>query len=282
MDRSVVSIPTYDADPSVTHPDVVHVPGGWNGYAYWMAFTPYPAAVRENPSIAASTDGISWEVPSGLTNPIASLSDANSEGLSYWSDTDLLLVDGELWCYFRGAESTNPESIWRMTSGDGVTWTAREKVLEGTGTSILSPAVVQEEDGTFTMWAVDFGSNTIERWSSPDGATWIAGTTCTVPSGVDLWHLDVARHSSSYYAALVNNQENLWFWTSSDGVTWSGSSVPAFRLTHDEFTGNYYRSCLVERPDGRWKVYVATRQGADTDPPWQIGLLDGVRFAAAQ
>ena len=34
--------PTYDGSGQVVHPDVVHVPGGWNGYEYWMGMTPYP------------------------------------------------------------------------------------------------------------------------------------------------------------------------------------------------------------------------------------------------
>ena len=44
----------------------------WNGYRYWMAITPYPGSVAatENPCIFASSDGTTWVVPSGVTNPV--------------------------------------------------------------------------------------------------------------------------------------------------------------------------------------------------------------------
>ena len=32
------------ADDQVTHPDVVVLEEPWNGYRYWMAYTPYPGA----------------------------------------------------------------------------------------------------------------------------------------------------------------------------------------------------------------------------------------------
>ena len=65
--------PTYDGSGQVVHPDVVHVPGGWNGYEYWMGMTPYPNSNDdfENPSVLASNDNVTWVVPPGVTNPLA-------------------------------------------------------------------------------------------------------------------------------------------------------------------------------------------------------------------
>ncbi len=70
---NVLTIPTYDSNPNVGHPDVLYVAGGWNGYPYWMAMTPYPSTDRENPSIVASADGNTWVVPAGLTNRVVPL-----------------------------------------------------------------------------------------------------------------------------------------------------------------------------------------------------------------
>ena len=56
----------------VTHPDVVVRDEAWNGYRYWAIYTPNVTrtSIYENPSIVASNDGVHWEVPNGLTNPI--------------------------------------------------------------------------------------------------------------------------------------------------------------------------------------------------------------------
>ena len=56
----------------VTHPDIVKVDGGWNGYEYWMVYTPNVSVTSqyENPYIAASNDGENWIEPEGIKNPI--------------------------------------------------------------------------------------------------------------------------------------------------------------------------------------------------------------------
>lgn len=63
---SPLNIESYVADNNeVVHPDVLYFENGWNGYEYWMVFTPFPNsnAQYENPSIAVSHDGLIWEIP---------------------------------------------------------------------------------------------------------------------------------------------------------------------------------------------------------------------------
>ena len=69
-----LNIETYlDGKNQPTHPSVISFSEPWNGYRYWMAYTPYPYAngSEENPSICASNDMLYWETPEGLANPIA-------------------------------------------------------------------------------------------------------------------------------------------------------------------------------------------------------------------
>ena len=63
---------SHHLSDQVTHPDVVIMGEAWNGYRYWAIYTPnvMRISIYENPSIAASNDGVHWEVPNGLTNPI--------------------------------------------------------------------------------------------------------------------------------------------------------------------------------------------------------------------
>ena len=56
----------------VVHPDVVYMKNGWNGYKYWIVYTPNTMVTSqyENPYIAASNDGVTWVEPEGIQNPI--------------------------------------------------------------------------------------------------------------------------------------------------------------------------------------------------------------------
>ncbi|OQY38473.1 MAG: hypothetical protein B6226_03600, partial [Candidatus Cloacimonetes bacterium 4572_65] len=48
-----------EGSDEVVHPDVIYFAEAWNGYHYWMVFTPFPDAQAEyeNPSIVCSQDG---------------------------------------------------------------------------------------------------------------------------------------------------------------------------------------------------------------------------------
>ncbi len=77
----VCDIPTYDGSGECTHPSVVDsvavLGQPWQGYRYWLAFTPYPGnddrrSRFENPSIVASHNGQDWVVPTGVRAPLIS------------------------------------------------------------------------------------------------------------------------------------------------------------------------------------------------------------------
>jgi hypothetical protein len=53
---------SYGDDESY-HPKVLTFDEEWNGYKYWMSFTPYPSGDdrKENPHIVASNDLVNWE-----------------------------------------------------------------------------------------------------------------------------------------------------------------------------------------------------------------------------
>src|SRR5215472_11304848 len=95
--------PTYDGSGQVTEPSIRDFPSGWRGFQYWLVVGPYPNsdASKENPSILVSNDGLFWEVPPGLTNPIdrpISGHLADSE-LFYDSSSD------QLWAYYVSEDS---------------------------------------------------------------------------------------------------------------------------------------------------------------------------------
>lgn len=60
----------YGGKNQPTHPSVVSFEKAWNGYKYWMAYSPFPNGNgdEENPCIAVSNDLLYWDIPQGFLN----------------------------------------------------------------------------------------------------------------------------------------------------------------------------------------------------------------------
>lgn len=295
-------VPTFDDGPSVTHPSVVDFGTAWNGYRYWMAYTPYPGAGREDPSIVASSDKETWEVPAGLASPrLVTRDQIIAAGYTYGSDTHLLYTDGQLWLYYRAytevAEpSSGTEGIFRMESSDGVTWSTPTEIISSELLkATLSPTVVEEGDGSYTMWTVNAQSSpsTVERRTSTDGLSWSTSTTCTIPLRENPWHVDVVLRGGSYHMLSSNlvggAATKLAYLTSADGVTWmrltDDRSVPLSGLTFDA-GGRHYRSCFLPagtqvdhwgRTIPLWDIWVSGLPADHaTGGDWRLGLYRNI------
>ena len=226
--------PTYDGSGQLMHPSVWRFDSAWNGYLYWMAGTPYPggAEAYRNPSIIASNDGETWVVPDGLTNPLDTppvgghLGDTN---IVYDPDADELRV-----YYLRTDNGANLQSLMLVRSSDGVTWSEPE-ALNVTcpldGDVELSPTVVRRSATEWHYWACSYqqaapATSRVVHRTSTDGLTWGESADCTLSSGPSPWHLEV-RWIESLNRYLMMVSPNLWFQTSTDGVTWSWPSTSA-------------------------------------------------------
>ena len=87
---------------------MLHVPGGWGkgGWTWLMAATPYPMGTDyfENPEFYVSRDGLRWQVPEGLRNPLARVPVEPSRReirREFHSDPSLLFHEGLLHLYYR-------------------------------------------------------------------------------------------------------------------------------------------------------------------------------------
>lgn len=275
-----LALPTYDANASATHVSVVDAgAGGWHGYRYWMAYSPYPAASRENPSICASNDGTTWALPTDCPNPVFPQANAVTDGYAYWSDPNLVLSpDGTaLWLYFRGTGGASNEGIYRSTSTDGVTWSARASLFtNATGSKNMAPCVVVEADGTCSMWLVNDSAATLNlrvvKRTSADGETWSAAADCAVPVTYPLWHIEVKRIGSTYHMLGLHNgttstfQWRMHYLTSADGQTWVSGDWPDLPLTGLSFdSGNgYYKSSftpILGTTPQQWNVWLVGMTG---------------------
>lgn len=276
---SWLSMPSpYTEAPDVfVHPDVVHAPGGWNGYEWWMGVTPYPSDAQENPSILASNDRVTWEVPPGLTNPVA----PNTGG--YNSDPDLVLHNDTLHLFYR--QKSVDEKIWLRTSTDGVVWSSAQLLI--TSSYMLSPAVVRATDGTWWMYYVtDPGTGRTIGYRTAPAATapWSAEAIATYPiptygqTGVhNPWHVDAFDHGGLHYLLINEDTQgghNLRFAVSSDRTTFTPAASPVMAQQSGGWDGvnpGLYRSTCRIRPTGDliWLWY-----SAHGEVGWRVGYTE--------
>ena len=142
------------------HPKIVFFNNLWNGYKYWMAFTPYPYGdeTKENPIINVSNDLKTWISPKGLHNPLDIPLICNKN--HYNSDTHLLFNNetNELqlfWRYVNDVE--NKVIIYIIKSKNGIKWNKKEVFIKSDNRKKLdfvSP-VINYYDNIYKIWYVN-------------------------------------------------------------------------------------------------------------------------------
>ena len=187
---------------SHTHPCVVCIPAGWNGYKYWGVVTPWdgsgwPSANRyEDPCIINSANGLSWSEVDVNGSGYANIYDAYSVSASSFSSDSCLMFDaagnggaGVLYCYWRVNDSSS-EDIFRMETTDGETWTdsnatsgahdtlsiSTTLTLSGTD-NLLSPSVIKKGATSYEMFVtcLEAGALRVRHFTSTDGLTFSGG-----------------------------------------------------------------------------------------------------------
>lgn len=251
-----LTVPTYvPADDAVVHPSVVRVPGGWNGYEYWMAMTPYTGSDSqyENPSILCSVDGKTWAVPTGVTNPLTPY----LGGSNYNSDPYLFfLPSGEMCIYWRQVNGTNTLHKF-ITSRDGVTWSAETTALTTVRASedLLSPSIIWEPHAQqYRMYAHDLvlsGYQIVTATATALTGPWSARTPCTydLPAGYSsLWHSEFRPVGGGRCIGLIqsgNSSGGKIYMADVEGTTLRIGNVVMTRNA----TPNVYKSSLFPRAD---------------------------------
>lgn len=256
-----LNLPTHEGSGQATHPSVLYFDDGWNGWKYWMAMTPYPASDEgsEDPNVIVSNDGINWQVPNGLTNPI---DNQFGKPNPHNSDTQLVMApSGEMYLTWRMVDRPNGKTnrIFLVKSNDGVHWSPKEEIWSGEP-HFMSQALIW----TGTTWRL-YGvanrtavPNQVVFYESADLKSWSSPTTVSfdpvLNPGQRLWHIDVQIYNGEYIG-LVHiipgdvRQGNLYLLRSADGINWQRSDTPI--ISHEE-SGypNLYKSALVPHGSG--------------------------------
>ena len=245
---SELEIPTHDGGGQTCHPSVLYFPNGWNGWKYWMAHTPYPnfKEAHEDPNIAVSNDGTSWQVPSGLTNP---LDDGLGRPEYHNSDTHLVMNGNRMVVTWRTVDRPNggQNIIYARTSTDGVNWTDKTEVLKVPLGSAESTFVSQSLVKMPTGWRLygirsNYGPNRLGFYETsvetvPKTSDWSDAQNCNVgknPTGRDIWHSEVQRRSANDWVAIISDGKygstgvdgDIYLANSTDGIKWDVSPLP--------------------------------------------------------
>jgi len=281
-----LEVRTYEGSGQVVHPDVVRGPKDRRGNL-WMAITPYPDAYEkwENPSVYRSRDGLIWEEPAPLVNPVAP-----RPPFDHNCDPDLVRADGRFHLFWLetqrrgyGPADRHFQDLKVSRSEDGIDWSDAATVIRwelDRDPFYLSPTLVLAPDGGWRVYVVHGKTRTIP-WLPTDLETAGApgGALDYGLPGVRPWHVDIFPVEGGWVAllcargpdALDNGDTDLWIGASPDLERWHFREEPLLE-GGDPALGLeiVYRSTgLVEAgrlavwysgrtPEGIWELGVAT------------------------
>ena len=293
-----LDIESYVSDnDEVVHPDVIYFENAWNGYEYWMVFTPFPAsnAQFENPSIVASHDGLIWEIPPGLTNPIMTpFAESYNPNDYYHSDPDIVMSDDNstMYVFWREHTGWRYETLMYVSSTDGINWSENQVVFQVDGHSderIISPAIVRD-NSNYKMWTVDTkttprtirmrtSDNLTSDWSQAQ-----ATNLTMITANTEIWHLDVTYVDEKYYmlasVGLAGSTRggSLYLAVSDDGINWEVSDNPVLSGNSNSWDSLIYRASFIPvtlNNHLKFKVWYSSDGGTATDNLlWKIGFTD--------
>lgn len=307
-----LEIPTFTAEGmlenSLTHPDVIKFDTSWNGYTYYMAVTPNQTGNSqfENPCLVASNDGIHWEIPKGISNPLTGVKE---EAKPYHNcDTDIVYQAEEdaLYIYYLwskdspgyGSSGFHPSEVrLYVVKGDGQGNLTCTENFETVATTTyrydaLSPAVVIGPDGIWRMWAVDTGetgycnqTNKVVLRTSEDGHNWSAPKSLEKTfdqPGYQPWHINVnyipeLEEYWAIYPCYVDGGSSgyteLFFATSKDGELWTTYEKPLMKPRAGQWDDEFiYRSCFLYEPET--DLFRLWYGAGDDNRRWGIGYTE--------
>ena len=188
------------------HPKVISFEKPWNGYKYWMAFTPYPyrKSNRENPCINVSNDLKNWKCPQGLINP---LSTPLPGYYNYNSDSHLLYNEetNQLEVFWRWV-SHSKVVVFTRASSDGINWSPKKEFLRTENRykiDYLSPSIIRE-NGKYRIWFVSSGNRIYYMEKNDKMKTTPRFINITFHNNLRTWHLDVIHNKKkNIYELLV-------------------------------------------------------------------------------
>ena len=258
-----LNIPTPDGSGQCVHPSVVKMPNAWNGYIYWMAFTPFPNGdyTKENPCIVASNDGINWVVPTGVVNPLVP---APTTG---WNADTVMMFTGTAMRIYYSVYGVAPTLARYIESTDGVNWSSPVTVTGAAG-PLTTGGMVRVKSNEWIATPSQGPLFTQERFVSTNGLNWVGDRPILQNLGGELRHGQIFYDGSGFHhmtcasgweasiADIKTSGNNLYY----------GYSLDEYRIYYDPtpvlipepgtwYARTIYTSCLVPFNNQEHVVY---------------------------
>lgn len=256
-------------DNQAYHPKVLNFNNKWNGYKYWLTFSPYPNGndEKENPHIKVSNDLINWNDPNGFNNPLVDTPIDYKHQFVYNSDPHLVYNHDTdtLECYYRYVNDLKDQVIiYRLSTKDGINWTEKEEILisKRSKKDYISPAIIYENN-VYKMWYVD-KDRSLKYMESNDGYNYKNERTIYLKyplSNLINWHIDVIKTTNGYELITVaykswkdRNSMNLYYFKSEDNIKYTkGITILRPSIKSWDNRGIYRSSFIYE--DGVYYVF---------------------------
>ena len=272
-------------DNQAYHPKVLSFPKKWNGYKYWITYSPYPYANsdKENPHIKVSNDLVNWEEPINNLNPLDEVKNPEN-GLRYNSDPHLVYNDNtkELECWWRYVDAKeNSITIYRRKTKDGKKWTKKEEIYTSKRdkNDWISPVIIYE-DGIYKIWYVYktkvnyIESKNLKEFTEP------RIIDIEYEDSVKTWHLDIIHTDKGYEMIMVAFSDwkhrafmDLYYTYSVDNINYETAKTILKPTTGTNYWDNsgLYRSSFIYE-DNKYYVFYS---GQGTNNAKGIGLMSG-------
>jgi len=277
QNRLPLSIPDPYGYNQFNHPSIYFNETGVFGHKWWMFITPYAYSndTYENACLYYSDDGLVWNVPPGVKNPIGTQIESEYNSNAYGADpygADPYGSDSHL-IYNPDTEKFMLYYVIGDTIGNATIESPKVKTYDGITVSPeinvtaqgVSPAVLYDEaTKTYYMWIVDIDPNphVIYRYISTDGVHFGNKQAVDQSSHYQPWHMNTMTYpgKSTIYAlfTLISNEgfnDDLYIATANSYTdNFTVQSSPLLKVkdsssaTHEDV--QLYRSAGVFSDDG--------------------------------
>ena len=281
-----LTIPNPYSDNTSIHPYVKdflleHGLTTWNGYRYWMIYTPYGITTgsdEENPCIAVSSDKTTWVTPDGLTNPL----EPQPSPTTYNADVTWFFneITNTLYCIFRSLNAY----LYEKHTTDGITWTNKVLILQyytgdgnHTNDKYVAPSFVKYGNLIY-MFSTDYAkSDTVYvsscatingTWSAPSAITIDKTKSCFAEidgqqvNAAFAWHTEMRYYKGVWFLLIfyenildVAGIQYLWMATGATMNSLTLSKYPIISKAYDANTASaigdfkwdmsYYKSSFI-------------------------------------
>lgn len=252
------NIETFDGSNEFTHPSVLYFEKGFNGYKYWMAYTPYHNCnvSIENPCIAVSNDGINFIKPLNINNPLLPIvkNEKNAKKIEYYNDPNLIYVNDKLELWYRYTTETidkkYQQKIYRIISDDGIVWSKPELMLEDKNNenNLVSISILYDNN-EYKIFYFDLELK-------PTFISTKDFTNYTKPKRIIIkdykgtyWHGEVKKINNIYVYLYTDNKYNLYIALSKNGIKFNNPKridIICNSKDYFYFKNVLYKSSIVE------------------------------------